>query len=121
MSWVPWVTLVMGLGGATLGFLLAAWTSAVDWPLNVGGKPLISWPAFIPVVFECGILIGGVSTFFALWKACQLPKTTPRIYDERFTDDKFGLIIPLETGVNESAVHTFLKTTGADEVRRMDA
>lgn len=121
MSWVPWVTLVMGLGGAILGFLFAAWTSAVDWPINIGGKPLVSWPAFIPVVFECGILIGGISTFVALWRACHLPKATPRVYDERFTDDKFGLVIPLEHGVHEADVQTFLKSTGADDVRRMDA
>src|SRR5215510_8784632 len=38
-SWVPYVTLVMGLGGAILGLTFEIWTSAYDWPINVGGKP----------------------------------------------------------------------------------
>lgn len=121
MSWVPWVTLVTGLGGAALGFGFASWTSAVSWPINVGGKPLISWPAFIPIVFECGILIGGIATFVAVWRACRMPTTTPKIYDERFTDDKFGLIVPLHEGMKDSDVQAFLKGVGADEVRRVDA
>ena len=41
-SWVPYVTLVMGLSGATLGLTFMIWTSAYDWPINVGGKPMIS-------------------------------------------------------------------------------
>src|SRR5262245_37589460 len=52
-SWVPYVTLVMGLIGAGLGLLLQIWTSAVDWPIIVGGKPFVSLPAFIPITFEC--------------------------------------------------------------------
>ncbi len=117
-SWVPWVTLIMGLSGATLGFLFASWTSAVSWPINVGGKPFISWPAFIPIVFECGILIGGISTFVALWYACHMPTLNPKVLDERFTDDKFGLVIPVESGMSEDAVSDFLKTHGAEEVMR---
>jgi hypothetical protein len=46
-SWVPWVTLVMGLTGACLALTFEIWTSAVDWPINVGGKPMVSLPAFI--------------------------------------------------------------------------
>src|SRR5262245_28379422 len=58
-SWVPYVTLVLGLTGAGLGLYFEIWTSAIDWPLIVGGKPYVSLPAFIPVMFESGVLIGG--------------------------------------------------------------
>jgi hypothetical protein len=117
MSWVPWVTLIMGLLGVIGGFGLQAWVSAVAWPLNIGGKPLISWPAFIPVTFECGILIGGISTFIAMWAACKLPNKKPRIFDERLTDDRFALVVPIYEGIRTDDVSTFLKGAGADDVR----
>lgn len=121
MSWVPWVTLIMGLGGALGGLTLQAWTSAVDWPINVGGKSYFSWPAFIPITFESGILIGGISTFVAMLVASKLPKKKPRILDERFTNDKFGLVVPLHEGMNEREIEEFLRSVGAEEVKRVDA
>lgn len=118
-SWVPWVTLIMGLAGAAGGFLMQAWTSAVDWPLIVGGKPFVSWPAFLPITFESGVLVGGISNFVAMWFACRLPKLKPAVYDERFTDDRFGLIVPLE-GLNETEVNEYLNAQGAEEVKRVE-
>ena len=120
MSWVPWVTIITGLLGGLGGFALEAWVSAVQWPLNIGGKPFVSWPAFVPVMFECAILSAGICTFIAMWIACGLPKAKPHIVDERFTDDKFGLVVPLMEGVVEKDVSEFLKGAGADEVRRVD-
>jgi hypothetical protein len=120
MSWVPWVTLITGLAGGIGGFALQAWSSAVEWPLNVGGKPFVSWPAFVPVMFECAILVAGISTFIAMWAACRLPKVKPRVYDVRLTDDHFGLLVPLTDDVREQDVTEFLKGAGADEVRRVD-
>lgn len=119
-SWVPYVTLATGLLGGLLGFALQVWTSAVDWPLNVGGKPFVSWPAFVPVMFECAILVAGISTFVAMWIACKLPTATPKIHDERLTDDRFALVIPLTDGAAEPDIEQFLKGAGADEVRRVD-
>src|ERR1700742_4132558 len=51
-SWLPWVTFFAGLTGALTALALDVWTSAVDWPVNIGGKPLVSLPAFIPIIFE---------------------------------------------------------------------
>jgi len=120
-SWVPWATLVCGLGGAVGGFLLQAWTSAVDWPLIIGGKPFMSWPAFLPITFECGVLAGGIGTFIAMWFANGLPKLDPKIHHEAFTDDKFGLIVPLAEGVSETEVSDYMKSQGAEEVKRVEA
>lgn len=61
-SRLPWVCLGFGLVGLFGGLALQAWTSSVDWPLNVGGKPLFSWPAFIPVAFELLVLLAGLGT-----------------------------------------------------------
>ena len=117
-SWVPYVTLVMGLSGAALGLLFEIWTSAVDWPLNVGGKPMVSLPAFIPVMFESGVLIGGTMTVLALILACGLPNLKGPVLDRDITNDRFALYVP-DSGPdwNEERAMRFLRATGPVEVR----
>jgi hypothetical protein len=117
-SWVPYATLVMGLTGAGLGLFFEIWTSAYDWPINVGGKPMISLPAFIPVMFECGVLIGGTMTLAALLVACGLPNFRAPILDRDITNDRFALFVP-DTGPtwNEERAIQFLKSTGPVDLR----
>jgi ActD protein len=117
-SWVPYVTLVMGLTGAALGLWFEIWTSAVDWPINVGGKPFVSLPAFIPITFESGVLIGGTMTLAALLVACGLPNFRAPILDRSLTDDRFALFIP-DAGPDWTEARTteFLRSTGATDVR----
>ena len=120
-SWVPYATLAAGLSGATLGMYFMYWTSAVDWPLIVGGKPFFSWPAFVPITFECGILLGGLTTLVALFKACGIPTRRPVVFDPRLTDDRLALVIPLaQSTVHEDPI-AFLKGVGASDVRRIVA
>jgi hypothetical protein len=117
-SWIPYVTLVMGLTGATLGLTFEIWTQAFDWPINVGGKPMISLPAFIPVTFECGVLLGGTMTLAALLLACGLPNLNGPILDRNLTNDRFGLYVP-ESGPdwNEERVFSILRRTGPVDLK----
>ena len=119
-SKIPYVTFLAGLTGGTFGLWLQCWTSAVDWPLNVGGKPFLSFPAFIPVVFELTILLGGLSTAAALFYFAGLPKVGYFSPNPAFTDDKFGLFIPAdEKGYNADELSGVLKKCGAEDVRVM--
>jgi hypothetical protein len=120
MSWVPYVTLTFGLLGAVGGYLLQAWTLAVDWPVNIGGKPYLAWQAYIPITFESGILIGGLATFIAMWMACKLPQSNPVILDPRLTEDHFAIMVPVVDGEDESEISQFLRNEGAEEVRRVE-
>ena len=121
-SWIPYVTLVMGLTGAALGLTFEIWTSAYDWPLNVGGKPFVSLPAFIPITFECGVLIAGTMTLAALLLACGMPDFTTPILDRDLTNNRFAIFIPEKGhGYNEKRAVDLLKGTKAVDVRVVHA
>jgi len=93
-SKLPWVSLALGVAGATLKVWFEYWTTAVDWPLNVGGKPWNSLPAFVPVTFEVMVLCAGVSTVIAFFIAARLfPGKRPALPVPRVTDDRFAVVL----------------------------
>ncbi len=117
---IPYVTFVAGLTGGSLGLLFEYWTSAVSWPLNIGGKPFFSLPAFIPVTFELTILFAALSSVGAMFFLNKLPQIDPPIIDPDLTCSKFALWIPdTEPGYSPEKVEAFLKQLGAEEVRRV--
>ena len=97
-SWVPYLTLLGGLGGGLTGFGLQYWVNVFAYPINIAGRPLNSWPAFIPVTFELTIL--GASTFavFGMLALNQLPRLHHPVFNvQRFckhaSSDRFFLCI----------------------------
>lgn len=116
-SWLPYVTFVAGLTGLASAVALEVWTSAFDWPLNVGGKPFISFPAFVPIMFELTVLFGGLCTVGALFYACKLPQSNPKILHEGITKDRFVLFVPsTETGYDTQKVREFLNSLHPEDV-----
>ncbi|MEJ2077379.1 MAG: DUF3341 domain-containing protein [Acidobacteriota bacterium] len=96
-SRVPWFTLVGGLSGAALGMLMEWWISVQAYPLWISGKPLFSWPAFVPIMFECGVLGGALGTVAGLLISSRLPEHFHPLFHsrmfEKVTDDKFFISI----------------------------
>ncbi len=94
---VPLVTLIGGILGGLSGFLLQWWIHTVSYPINVGGRPLNSWPAFIVVTFEMTILFAGLSAVFGMLALNGLPMPYHPVFNvSRFafaTKDRFFLII----------------------------
>ena len=93
-SKLPWICLGLGLTGAAAKLWYQIWTSATSWPVNVGGKPLMSVPAFVPVTFEVMVLFAGIGTVLAFLFVSKLrPGKTPTFVFDRVTDDKFYLVL----------------------------
>lgn len=70
---VPLVVLIGGIIGGLTGYVMQYWMSAVDYPLNIGGKPPHSWPAFVVITFEMTILFAGVSAVLGMLALNGLP------------------------------------------------
>ena len=99
-SGVRWFTFLGGIFGVSVGLGLPIYT-VKWWPIITGGKPLITWPAFIIVAFELLILFGAIFTLLGLLFHARLPRQSLRHYDERFTETAFGFVIQAEEAQTE--------------------
>ncbi len=85
--------LVGALTGTATGFALSIFTS-MSWPLVVGGKPIVSIPAFVIIAFELTILFGALSTVIGLFINTRLPRLKPLVvYDPEFSAGRFGVYV----------------------------
>lgn len=119
-SVLPYVAFLGGLTGCALGLFITIWTSAYDWPINVGGKPMISLPAFIPIVFELTILFAALSSVAAFAWFCGLPKVDPEVIDPDLSSHKFAIFIPEnDSGFEAGKVEKALRDLGASNVKKV--
>lgn len=115
---VPWIVFVMGVLGGFGGLGLQWWVSTQAYPLNIGGKPLFSWPAFIPPAFETTILFAAFGAVFGMIGLNRLPQPHHPVFDapnfERASQDRFFLLIEAKDAKYDAdATRSTLEKTGA--------
>jgi len=97
---LPRLVLLGGILGGIGGFGLEAWTQMSAYPMNVGGRPYLSWPQFIPVTFETTVLGAALACFLGMWALNRLPMPYHPVFNvtafDRASTDRFFLCI--ETG-----------------------
>jgi hypothetical protein len=124
-SRVPALVLVGGLLGGAGGFLMQWYSAAWSYPINVGGRPNFSWPAFIPVTFELTILMAALFAFLGMLALNGLPMPYHPVFNvPRFalaTRDRFFLCIEsADPRFDRAATADFLRGLGPREVNVVD-
>jgi len=119
-SGIPYVTFAAGCLGLLSALALVYYTSVVDWPINIGGNPMFSLPAFIPIMFELTVLFAALCSVAALFVVCKMPAIDPPVIDKDLTCHKFAIFIPEnDVGYSEDRVSRLLKDLGANEVKKV--
>jgi len=119
---IPYVCLTAGFIGVGVALAMQGWMSAVDYPVRIGGKPLFSWPAFVPVTFELFVLFAALATMGSVLFFCKLLRWHSPLHDsdimKEVTSDRFAVV--LEAGdslFSQEEARALLEKAGCDDIR----
>ena len=100
---IGWAMFVAGAMGAASGYLLQWYSAVIDYPIDSGGRPMNSWPAFLLVPYECAILAASVVGLLTWMWMCGLPKPFHPLFaaavTERAVQDRYLLVFPRDDGL----------------------
>jgi len=119
------IVLAGGITGLLTGFALQQWVSQIAYPINIAGKPLNSWPMFVPVMFELTILFAALTAVIGMIVLNGLPQPYHPAFNvahfERASRDKFFLLVESkDPKFDRQATADFLKGLNASEVSEVE-
>ncbi len=122
---VPPIVLTFGLLGAAFGYGLCYYITAITYPINVGGRPLNSWPAYIPITFESAVLFGALSAVIGMLFLNGMPEPYHPVFNlprfEFASRDRFFLCIEAsDPKFDLEATQKFLRDLGSREVSQVE-
>ena len=125
-NYVSLVVLIGGLCGCVGGFGLLWWIAVIAYPHNVGGRPFDSWPAFIPITFECTVLLAALSSVVGMLAMNRLPMPYHPVFNvaefaQRASVDRFFLCIEAnDPKFDRDKTKAFLLELNPEEVSEVD-
>jgi len=94
---IPLLTLLGGAAGGAVGFLIQWYSATIDYPINVGGRPLDSWPSFMPTTFEFAVLFAGFAAVIGVLALSGLHRLMHPLFNveafQRASVDRFFLVV----------------------------
>jgi hypothetical protein len=126
-SLLPLLMLLGGFSGAFIGFFGQVFATAIDYPLNIGGRPLVSWPAYIPITFELTILFAAFGGLLGLFAIARFPQPYHPVFrSEEFNEhaSQDGFFLGIEASdpkYNLDAARKLLQEAGAVTVSEIEA
>jgi hypothetical protein len=120
-SWMPLVVLIGGICGCLVGIALQYYTMVIAYPMNIGGRPLNSWPSFVPVIFEMTVLGAVLAAVLGMLAMNGLPRPHHPLFAipsfDRASQDRFFLcVLARDPKYDPPAVREMLERLGAKEV-----
>lgn len=118
---LPYISFAAGCVGFFTAVGLEVWTHYFSWPMNIGGKPLLAIPAYIPIFFELTVLLCGVTTAAVMFTLfLGLPNFCKPIFHPDITNDRFALAIEVDSEDEVESVKRFLKEIQAQEIHAVE-
>lgn len=124
-TWVSTFVFLGGLAGCVGGFGLMVWITCIAYPMNIGGRPFYSWPAYIPPTFEMTVLFASLTAVIGMFALNGLPEPYHPVFNvPRFqlaSQDRFFLCIEaVDPRFNLEATKSFLHGLGPVEVSEVE-
>lgn len=119
---VPTLCLAAGFVGVGAALLMQWWMSAVDYPVRIGGKPLFSWPAFVPITFEMFVLFAALTCMASVILFCRLGRWHSPLHDSgimpEVTSNRFAVVLCREDNkFSEKSASELLAGAGCSDIR----
>lgn len=120
-SCLPYVSFTAGAVGLATAVGLQVWTHYYSWPMNIGGKPLLALPAYIPIFFELTVLLCGLATAAGMFTLfLNLPNFSKPVFHPDITNDRFAIAIEVDSESEVESVKNFLREIHSSDIHAVE-